>query len=116
MNKEHAGIAVAKTLDSPEAIKKWKADPIAYLQHSGFPLSHLDDQGKQVLRNYLTNTEIRLVRFHPICTGCKILVGGTLLGLTVALTAFLAGLVISTDGVDVAVLPEEVDGKGVANN
>lgn len=90
MNKEQAGVSVAKTLDSPEAIKKWKADSIAYLQRSGFSLSHFDDQSKQILRSYLANTEVRLLRFSVACTGCKILVGGTMVGLTAAETGRLA--------------------------
>ena len=107
MDKEHKGDSIAQLLDTPEAIVAWRSDPLNYMENAGFLLSSLDEQSRDVLREYLTHSEVRL--FGSIkCLGCKILVGGTFAALSAALVAFVAGLVVVTEGGDAVVAPDEV--------
>ena len=107
MKREHIGASIAATLVSPSSIIKWRSDPLAYVEQAGLTLSHLDDYSREVFRNHLANTQIQILT-GPWCLGCKILVGGTIVGLSAALVVFVGGLVVGTGGADLPAAPEEV--------
>ncbi len=110
MTKKHSGVEIATILDSPEAIAKWKADPLACLEDAGISLSRLDLQTKQALNKRLANTDPKALTVSSGCTVCIAAVTATLAGLTVALGAAIAALLVGSEGADTPAIPEELAG------
>lgn len=110
------GVSLIPLLDSQESIARFKADPVAFAQEAGGSVAQLDDRGLAALKSYLATIQLPeetpglLQAFSFKCTGCKMGVAFTAVGLTAAIGAVIAFAIGATGGADAPAAPAEAVG------
>lgn len=112
MSNGSLGVAMISRLNSVESIADCKADPVAFAEHAGGSVSHLDERSLRFLRDYIAKIELpeqtaQLTGFSLKCTGCKAGLAFTVAGLTAAIAAVIAFAVAGTAGADTPAAPAE---------
>lgn len=114
------GVSLIPLLDSEESIARFKADPVAFVTDAGGSVAQLDDRSLSVLRSYLATVQIPeetpglLQSFSVKCTGCKMAVAFTAVGMSAAILAVIAFAIGASEGGDAPLAPAEaVEGASV---